>query len=1042
MIRTVLDWETAYGKHPVTQENITLSKITTEHYARHPLFRVHGLGVKIEQDAAFYVYGEDLLHFLKTHLWEQTFAICHHAHFDGAIFSWRAGIRPAFWGDTLSMARAIYPHESCALGNISKLLGLGEKGIELANFAGKWSLTDQEQAVLGSYCKNDVELTARIFDALKGHFPVSELRLIDLTIRLFTEPVLQVDRGVLIEEYKRERRTKRALLKACAVGKAVLSSGDQFAQLLLTLGVDPPKKLSPSKVKDGRVNPDNAGEPPLGILPSFKLPEVLNSPAWTTREERTAEKARLKAEKDSYPWTYAFGKSDEEFAMLQDHPDEQVRAVVDARLGVKSTIKETRSKRFYKIGSRGAFPVYHNYYGARTGRDSGGDKQNTTNLNRVNPKDPTSGALRRSLCSPLGHVLTVRDLGQIEARKLAYWAGQEDLVNLFREGGDPYNRQASKIFGYEVNRKLDQFFLEGLVGKSSTLGNGYGMGWGKFQESLRVGFMGAPPVLFDQAAAQKLGADADVFCHMRSYKKGCATLREEALATKPLNVSVEAHLWHCAAVKQIVDKYRESNDAIVRLWRETGQALEAILQGEEIAVGHRGLITTCKEGFVLPNGMKIRYHKLRKNDSGEFRYLSNVRKKEWSYIYGGKAVENCVAQGSLVLTDSGPKPIETVVLSDKIFDGVDFVHHGGVIYKSVQTCMPLNGLFITPDHEVLTNEGWTPAAEVASSGKRYIRGDLWGAYCHRTSALGRKETFLGVPLSLRAACGEGRIGRNERSKTRRDPELRMSHFDAYEHSIADSRNVETPSVRSMAVYDRPLSAAFASGVEELRGAWNNCVHRVAKVLRELLGGHGWVVPARAYSGPPRQRRGVFSGELFLGNVYSASKQPQSKQVHRYTGRTSYYRPSSAKIQNWSNDDSLSHPTWMAGGQAAHCTGLHESHPVYDIMNCGPRSSFTVLGAAGPFVVHNCVQALARIVLTDQMLNIDRQLKEWRRQDPGKIYQVVTSTYDEVVCCVPEYRAHECLQMMETEMATAPPWCSDLPLKSSGGFAVSYGDCEK
>lgn len=721
MIRVVLDWETAYGKHPETEENITLSKMTTEEYVRHPLFKVHGLGVKIDRDRPFYLYKKDeLITFLKTHPWDRSFVIAHHTHFDGAILSWRAGIRPAFWGDTLSMSRAVFPHEQCGLANIARLLGVGEKGTELVHFAGKWTLTDAEQQILGGYCMNDVSLTAAVFDALKGHFPVSELRLIDLTIRLFTEPVLHVDRPVLVEEYKRERRTKRALLKACNIDKSVLASGEQFAGLLLTLGVDPPKKLSPAKIKDGRVNPDTAGEPPEGLLPSFKAPKGASA----------EERLRLQEERKNYPWAYAFGKSDEAFSMLQEHPDEQVQAVVEARLGIKSTIKETRSKRFYKIGKRGAFPVYLTYYGAHTGRWSGGDKQNAQNLGRIDPKDPTSGALRRSLCAVPRHVLVVRDLGQIEARKLAYWAGQEDLLHLFRTGGDPYNRQASKIFGYEVNRKLPQFFLEGLVGKSSTLGNGYGMGWSKFQESLRVGFMGAPPVLFDQAAAEKLGADIDVFCCQRSYKRGYGTLRDEALAMKPLNVSDEAHLWHCAAVKQIVDKYRESNGAIVAGWREAGHALEAIMLGEEIAVGQRGLVSTCREGLLLPNGMKIRYHKLRKNAAGEYRYLSNTRKKEWSYIYGGKVVENIV------------------------------------------------------------------------------------------------------------------------------------------------------------------------------------------------------------------------------------------------------------------------------------------------------------------------QALARIVLSDQMLNINQHLKEWRRGDSRHIYQVVTSTHDEVVCCVPEHRADETLAMMEREMRTAPKWCPDLPLKSSGGYAVSYGDCEK
>lgn len=643
LITTTLDWETAYGKHPVTGENVTLSKMTTEEYVRHPLFKAHGLGVKIDSDRAFYLYKpDDLLHFLKTHPWERTFAVCHHTHFDGAIFSWRAKVFPKFWGCTLSMGRALLPWESGSLSNLARIFGVGEKGIELESFAGKWALTDAEQAVMGRYCCNDVELTHALFTRMKKHFDPSELRLIDLTVRMFTEPVIQVDRSILVEEFKRERRNKRALLAACNTDKDTLASNDKFAELLLTLGVDPPKKLSPAKVKDGRVDGDNVGEPPEGLLPSFKATKGM------TVEQRVV----LKTTSKIYPWAYAFGKNDEEFKLLQDHPDPQVQAVVEARLGVKSTIKETRSKRFFKIGKRGAFPVYLTYYGAHTGRWSGGDRQNAQNMNRVNPKDPTSGALRRSWKSPKRHKILVRDLGQIEARVAAYTFGQNDLIALFRSGGDPYNRQASLIFGYEVDRKQDEFWLEGMAGKASVLGCGYGMGWSKFQASLRVGFMGMPPLLFSEESARKLGAHIDVFSNTRSYKKGVFSLADEALSMKPLNVSEEDHLWHCAAVKQIVDKYRESNDAIVRGWREAGQALDYIAMGEQVQVGQHGMVTTCHEGLVLPNGMKIRYHKLRKNDAGQYRYLANAKKKEWSYIYGGKVVENIVqALSRIILTD-------------------------------------------------------------------------------------------------------------------------------------------------------------------------------------------------------------------------------------------------------------------------------------------------------------------------------------------------------------------------------------------------------
>lgn len=781
-IKTFLDWESAFGKSP-SGRDVTLSKMTTEEYIRDPEFKVHGLGVQIEKETPFYLYKkDDLLHFLKTHPWDNTWAICHHSHFDLAILMWRCKISPRFIGDTLSMFRALYPHESASLYNMAKILELPPKGAELMSVKDKWKLTDEEQQMLGGYCCNDVDIASQAFYKMVKRFPVPELKLIDMTVRLFSEPALEVDRAVLIEEYKRERRKKRELIKSCCADKDTLASNDKFAETLLSVGIDPPKKLSPSKVKDGRVNPDEVDEAPRGILPSFK----------STKGMTAEQKADLKVRKNAYPWSYAFGKNDEQFKLLLEHPDESVQALVEARMGVKSTIKETRSKRFYKIGSRGKFPVYQNYYGAKTGRFSGGDKQNTTNLNRVNPDDPTSGALRRSLLAPPGHILCVRDLSQIEARVLAYWAGQDDLVELFRQGGDPYNRQASQIFGYEVDRKKEEFYIEGLAGKASVLGCfgpdtlvltdngwkpitdveltdkvwdgveyvshegvldrgekrciaaygitatpdhkilagrswcewqyvhakhylfhlalqrarlpphpdkcdkkrctvrknpevrkkklttydiacagprqrftvmtdcgpilvhncGYGMGWSKFQESLRIGFMGMPPLIFDFEAAKKLGVSVDLFRLQRSYKKEYATLEEEALALKPLNIGADLHLCHCACVKHIVDQFRYGNDAIKASWKYAGEALKDIVDGVRTPVGIRCPVYTQKDGLVLPNGMVIRYHHLKANASGEYRYLSNRKKQEYSYLYGGKAVENIIqALARIVMTD-------------------------------------------------------------------------------------------------------------------------------------------------------------------------------------------------------------------------------------------------------------------------------------------------------------------------------------------------------------------------------------------------------
>jgi hypothetical protein len=219
-----------------------------------------------------------------------------------------------------------------------------------------------------------------------------------------------------------------------------------------------------------------------------------------------------------------------------------------------------------------------------------------------------------------------------------------------------------------------------MAGKASVLGLGYGGGWGMFQEGLRVGFMGMPSLIFSPTDAEKMGVDVDFFMGQRSYRPQYATLMEEALAMKPLNVTEDDHLWHCAAVKMIVDKYRASNADIIALHKELQTALGYIMGGAEISVGKRGLISTDAEGLVLPNGMKIRYHGLRLSTaegSKQYRYLVDARKHEWTNAYGGKGVEN------------GTQALARLVLSDQWLETNkkirDWSLHKGEVCKIVTT---------------------------------------------------------------------------------------------------------------------------------------------------------------------------------------------------------------------------------------------------------------------------------------------------------------------------------------------------------------------
>lgn len=437
-----LDFETFYSKE------YSLSKMTTEAYVRDPRFEIIGCAYKIDGGKTQWVsfpteaeYAEHLA-FLR-----DCMVLCHNTAFDGAILSWRLGIKPKFWLDTLSMARPLHGNTTpLSLGALTELLLPGEaKGTEVFNALGKRRIDFDlaELAAYARYCANDVELTYKLFNKLKVGFPKDELKLIDLMLRMYTEPTVELDRDLLTTHLQGVRARKQELLDRVTetAGDASLASNQQFAALLRGLGVEPPTKISPTTGKE----------------------------------------------------TYALSKKDVAFKELADHPDERVQALVAARLGLKSTQEETRTESFLGVQSRGPLPILLHYCGAHTGRASGGDKLNLQNLPS---RDPKKLALRRSLRAPAGHVFVACDSSQIEARVVAHLAGQYDLVEAFRRGDDIYSSFASDLYGYPVNRKIVQvdangkefkpFKKEGDVGKTAILGLGFGMGTDKFQHTLKV----------------------------------------------------------------------------------------------------------------------------------------------------------------------------------------------------------------------------------------------------------------------------------------------------------------------------------------------------------------------------------------------------------------------------------------------------------------------------------------------------------------------------------------------------------------------------
>jgi len=355
-----IDFETYYDRE------FSLSKITTEEYIRDERFEVIGVAVKVDDGKTQWFSGtmKDTKDWLLSFPWHGSIGLAHNAVFDMAILNWCFGIRPLKIADTLSMARAIHGTEvGGSLATLARYYRLGEKGTEVINALGKRRIdfSDDELARYGAYCVNDTELTYKLFACMAPGFPIIELNLIDLTIRMFTEPVLQLNTDVLVKHLREIQQQKTDLLNKALIDKDQLMSNPQLADLLRSIGVEPPMKISPTTGKE----------------------------------------------------TYAFSKSDEGFKALLEHENPVVQTIVAARLGVKSTIEETRTARFIGIAKRGALPIPLRYYAAHTGRWGGDDKVNMQNL-------PRSSPLKNAILAPPGYVMVDSDSSQIEARTLAW----------------------------------------------------------------------------------------------------------------------------------------------------------------------------------------------------------------------------------------------------------------------------------------------------------------------------------------------------------------------------------------------------------------------------------------------------------------------------------------------------------------------------------------------------------------------------------------------------------------------------------------------
>jgi len=447
-----LDFETYYD------EEYTLKKLSTSEYIRDKRFKAQMVGIKRGKGVTRWFPAARIEAELARIDWNKSSLLAHHAQFDAFILSQWFGIKPKFIFCTMSMARALYANDiGASLDETAQYLGKGSKleGI-LEQTKGVRDWNAELNKLTGTYVVQDVDLMADIFIDMLPRMPSDEMELIDLTVKMFTDPVLMLDIPRVKAEIEREKTHKLELLERIGATRAEVGSNEKYAGMLEAAGIVPPVKLSPTAKKRGEIKQ-----------------------------------------------IYAFSRTDQAFMNLKAHPNQRVRDLIECRLEVKSTASLSRAQRLLLAGQRGKrLPVYLKYAAAHTHRWGGGDKLNFQSFER-------GSELRKSIIAPAGYVIPVSDSKQIEARMNAWMADQIDLLDEFRaydEGKDrdPYCKQADLIYGREIRADTDP--VERFVGKVSVLMLGYQAGAPRFQTTLGLGTMGPPVFIEPNEAATAVNA--------------------------------------------------------------------------------------------------------------------------------------------------------------------------------------------------------------------------------------------------------------------------------------------------------------------------------------------------------------------------------------------------------------------------------------------------------------------------------------------------------------------------------------------------------
>lgn len=640
-----------------------------------------------------------------------------------------------------------------------------------------------------------------------------------------------------------------------------------------------------------------------------------------------------------------------------------------------------------------------------------------------------SSCIRGVIAAPPGKKLVIADLSNIEGRAQAWLAGETWKLKAFRDfdtlvtndrgtvlvdakgkplrmGPDLYKLAYSRAFNMDAGDVDDS---GRQIGKVMELGLGYEGGVGAFlvfaltynldlEEMAALASTTIPPEVWGQA---------NIMLEWHK-EKGRDPARSQGLSEK---------VWLTCESFKIAWRY--AHPRIASYWKDLDAAMREAIEYPGVMIPCRKIRMIRKGAWLrilMPSGRSMCYpapaiidNKITFMGVDQF-----TRKWTRQQTYGGKIFENCIAEDTPVLTRRGWVPIQNIQPQEEVWDGLEWVKQDGCIYKGKVLTIDRFGVRMTPDHKVLTTRGW----KSASSSEGHKRASVGLPDSGKLCGVGRPKILMACEVRMREAYNPARYGVKETEVPRGNVILRLSEESVYRHKKYEARDVLPSGIRGLAIYVGSVFSSLALGLAQLRGTGYSYMQTMANKFCSVLGRYGDHLRTRRNARTFTQRPRIFSRELCMADSQTPGQQP--------TGQSEFKHPYGRYVAVRSGATIRRETKYAGMGVGPPLAATESARSVYDLVNCGPRSRFVVLGSDGePLIVHNCCQAFARDIIAYNMPEIE-----------ANAYFTTLTVHDEVICET-EDEEHFNEDELSSLLAANPSWAPDMPLAAAGFQTYRY-----